>query len=75
MNEVQELAYYKWEQAGCPDGRDLEFWLEAEEEFSGSSYAIPPMIHIPETINIDFTGLVYTTPAVVDPNFISGNVE
>ena len=24
------LAFQLWEKAGCPEGRDLEFWLEAE---------------------------------------------
>ena len=27
---IKERAYYLWEQAGSPDNRDLEFWLEAE---------------------------------------------
>jgi hypothetical protein len=31
--KIQELAYYKWLNAGSPEGRDLEFWLEAEDEF------------------------------------------
>ena len=29
-NAVRNLAYNLWEQAGRPDGRDQEFWLEAE---------------------------------------------
>lgn len=29
---IRELAYYKWEQAGCPLGRSDEFWAAAEEE-------------------------------------------
>ena len=24
------LAFQLWEKAGCPEGRDLEFWLEGE---------------------------------------------
>ena len=24
------LAFQLWEKAGCPEGRDLEFWLRAE---------------------------------------------
>ena len=27
-----EIAYLKWEQAGKPEGRDIEFWIEAEKE-------------------------------------------
>lgn len=30
--DVELSAYYKWEEAGRPDGRDLEFWLAAEKE-------------------------------------------
>ncbi|MBR1280232.1 DUF2934 domain-containing protein [Bradyrhizobium sp. AUGA SZCCT0283] len=26
-----------WEQSGCPAGRDLEFWLQAESEVRGRS--------------------------------------
>ncbi len=30
---VRERAYFLWEDAGCPNGRDVEFWLEAERRF------------------------------------------
>lgn len=30
--EIRCRAYLKWETAGKPHGRDVEFWLEAEEE-------------------------------------------
>ena len=33
--QIRELAYKKWEEAGSPWGRDREFWLEAEEELFG----------------------------------------
>ena len=36
--KVPELAYLKWEQAGRPDGRDLEFWLAAERELTEGMY-------------------------------------
>lgn len=29
---VRELAYFKWQQAGCPDCDGVEFWLAAETE-------------------------------------------
>ena len=29
---VRELAYFKWQQAGCPDCDGVEFWLAAEAE-------------------------------------------
>jgi hypothetical protein len=30
--EVASLAEQLWEKAGKPDGRDLEFWLRAEQQ-------------------------------------------
>lgn len=27
------LAYYKWENAGRPEGQDDKFWFEAVEEY------------------------------------------
>ena len=30
--EVKARAQELWEQSGCPAGRDLEFWLQAEAE-------------------------------------------
>jgi hypothetical protein len=29
---VRELAYFKWEAAGFPEGDGFDFWLEAERE-------------------------------------------
>jgi hypothetical protein len=31
-NEVSKRAYELWENAGKPDGKDNEFWLQAERE-------------------------------------------
>jgi hypothetical protein len=30
--EIKARARELWEQNGCPAGRDLEFWLQAESE-------------------------------------------
>ncbi len=30
---VQEMAYSKWQAAGCPDNCALQFWTEAELEW------------------------------------------
>lgn len=30
---IREAAYYKWESAGRPEGRELDFWTNAEREF------------------------------------------
>ena len=29
---IQVNAYYKWQKEGCPQDRDLEFWIEATKE-------------------------------------------
>ena len=31
--QVQLAAYFKWRDAGCPDGSELDFWREAELEW------------------------------------------
>jgi hypothetical protein len=31
--EIAKLAYELWSKAGHEQGRDLEFWLEAEKQF------------------------------------------
>jgi hypothetical protein len=31
-DQLRESAYYKWEQAGRPNGDGSEFWLAAEKE-------------------------------------------
>jgi hypothetical protein len=33
-DEIQVLAYKKWQQAGCPICDGIEFWLAAETEIS-----------------------------------------
>jgi Protein of unknown function (DUF2934) len=32
--EIRKTAYFKWEAAGGPEGRDMEFWLRAETEYA-----------------------------------------
>ena len=32
QEEIAKKAYFKWLEAGKPEGRDEHFWLEAEEE-------------------------------------------
>ncbi len=29
--EIRQLAYRFWQEAGCPDGSDLDHWLKAED--------------------------------------------
>ena len=35
-NEISCLAFQLWENAGRPEGRDLEFWLGAETQLLAS---------------------------------------
>jgi hypothetical protein len=39
-NRIRELAYYKWLDAGCPDDQDMDFWLQAEMEYSAAERLI-----------------------------------
>ena len=40
--DVAERAFALWVAAGCVNGRDLEFWLEAERQLqNGSADATP----------------------------------
>ena len=34
-DEISRQAYELWQNRGCPDGRDLELWLEAERQLTG----------------------------------------
>ncbi len=34
VEKIKERAYFLWEEAGKPEGCDLEFWLKAEEELT-----------------------------------------
>ena len=36
---VEQRAQELWEAAGKPEGHDLEFWIQAEEEIGGLSVA------------------------------------
>lgn len=40
--EVRDLAYHLWVEAGKPVGRDLDFWLAAEQRLTGSSVEVEP---------------------------------
>jgi hypothetical protein len=32
--QIAERAYFIWKQKGCPDGKALDNWLQAEAELS-----------------------------------------
>lgn len=68
---IRERAYFKWLEAGCPDGREDEFWLSAERELLRPSFPnlgpvtmgegiiycpyIPEEFNSPVVEGIDFT--------------------
>jgi len=39
---IRHRAYLIWEQASCPEGKDLEFWLRAEQELAAEQLGGPP---------------------------------
>jgi len=39
--EVRDRAYFLWEQAGRPSGREHEFWAQAAQEIEGDD--APPV--------------------------------
>ena len=39
--QIQMRAHQLWEAAGRPDGREHEFWYQAEKEMSGDSENSP----------------------------------
>lgn len=36
-NAIREAAYYIWQKAGCPNGKDQEFWSLAVEQLNGKT--------------------------------------
>lgn len=45
LEVIAHLAELMWQQEGCPEGRDIEFWLRAEAELTGSDL---PTLHDPQ---------------------------
>lgn len=35
---VHRMAYFNWLNAGCPSGNQLEFWVQAEQEWIQHNY-------------------------------------
>ena len=40
---IRELAYQKWEEAGCPSGDGFDFWLEAEQAVMMGRWSLESM--------------------------------
>jgi Protein of unknown function (DUF2934) len=39
--QIAERAYFIWKQKGCPDGKALDNWLQAEAELSTAKTSNP----------------------------------
>jgi hypothetical protein len=39
--KIEKRAHELWEAEGCPEGRELEFWLQAERELAEAPEAVP----------------------------------
>jgi len=56
---IEERAYHLWEEAGCPQGRDLDFWERARQlvgmEESGAAGTMPveTAAPVPGKVRID----------------------
>ena len=46
---IRELAYSRWEEAGCPEGDGVEFWLSAQHSVV-NGLAPEPGMHIEATV-------------------------
>ena len=60
--EVSRLASLAWEQAGKPAGRDLEFWLAAENQLRHASVPQETTARQPEQPPLPNSGKKKTTP-------------
>ena len=40
--QIQNYAYRLWQQAGCPEGKDDEFWHKAKAELKDNPDAANP---------------------------------
>lgn len=36
FEETRQLAYQLWQDANCPSGEDINFWLQAEQQLAGN---------------------------------------
>jgi len=56
QDEVSSLALQLWKRAGCPEGRDLDFWLAAETRRLApqmpEAQIVPPVAPQPASRNV-----------------------
>jgi Protein of unknown function (DUF2934) len=46
VSDISVVAYEKWEKAGHPTGKDLQFWLEAEKQVRGADKAARTLVTV-----------------------------
>ena len=39
QDQIREHAYFLWQNEGCQEGREMEYWLQAEQLISGKKKA------------------------------------
>lgn len=39
VDQIRERAYELWQADGCPEGRELDYWLRAEADLNGEAGA------------------------------------
>lgn len=39
-DEIANLAFTAWQRDGCPQGRDLDYWLEAETQLKATKHLL-----------------------------------
>lgn len=49
QSEIANLAYLNWQKEGCPPGRALEYWLEAESQLKATWHLLAGENHLPES--------------------------
>jgi hypothetical protein len=50
---IRERAYHLWQQEGCPEGRDAEYWERARELDALATYQPAPLADAPPGPIID----------------------
>jgi len=60
QEEIAARAHAIWLEQGCPDGRDVENWLQAERELGGGTAAAPVVDDDSEDVRQDSDGMMRT---------------
>jgi hypothetical protein len=64
---IRERADYLWQQAGCPDGRDREFWERAPRRTSANQRRDPPDVKAGRPGSLIRHRLTASLPAIRHP--------